>query len=156
MGGNVACIFCHEIIKKVSCGTSGSYSRNPGWKTLFWTIKTGWEITSHLIRWPLLKLVIVRRRNKVSVQFGSRGCEGFASLYNRGHQRGARGHQVAHKDHVGPPGARSKNNISMVNVFTLTNVNTEVSEGKLSKSFISEVCIKLAALRSNRCTRGSS
>jgi len=54
--------------------------------------------------------------------------------------------QVTRKDHVGPPGACSENNISMINVFTLTNINTEVSEGKLHKNFISEVCMKLVAL----------
>jgi len=35
----------------------------------------------------------------------------------------------------------------MINVFTLRNINTKISEGKLSKIFISEVCIKLVALR---------
>jgi len=38
----------------------------------------------------------------------------------------------------------------MINVFTLTNINTKIIEGKLSKIFISEVCIKLVALRINR------
>jgi len=76
-------------------------------------------------------------------------------LYTRGHQRGARGHQVARKDHVGGPRVRSKNNISMINVFT-SYINTKIIEGKLSKTFISEVCIKLVALRINRYTRSSS
>jgi len=31
-----------------------------------------------------------------------------------------RGHQVTHKNHVGHPQVCSKNNISMINVFTLT------------------------------------
>ena len=48
------------------------------------------------------------------------------------------------------PRACSKNNISMINVFTLTNINTKIIEGKLSKIFISDVCIKLVALRINR------
>jgi len=70
--------------------------------------------------------------------------------YNRGHQRGARGHQLARKDHVYRPRTCSKHNISMINVFKLTNINTEIFEDKFSKIFISEVCIKLAALRINR------
>jgi len=44
----------------------------------------------------------------------------------------------------------------MVNAFTLTNINTNIIEGKLSKNFILEVCIKLVALRINRFTRSSS
>jgi len=44
----------------------------------------------------------------------------------------------------------------MINIFTLTNINTKIIEGKLSKIFISEVCIKLVALRINRYTRSSS
>jgi len=52
--------------------------------------------------------------------------------------------------------ACSKNNISMINVFTLTNINTRIIKGKLSKIFISEVCVKLVALRFNRYTRRSS
>jgi len=47
-------------------------------------------------------------------------------VYISGHQRGARGHYVARKDQVGRPMACSKNNISMINVFTLTNINTKV------------------------------
>ena len=74
----------------------------------------------------------------------------------RGHQRGARGHQVAHKDDVGRPRACSKNDISMINAFTLTNINTKIIESKLSKIFFSEVYIKLVALRINRYTRSSS
>jgi len=35
----------------------------------------------------------------------------------------------------------------MINVFTLTNIKDKIIEGKLSKIFISEVCIKLVALR---------
>jgi len=73
--------------------------------------------------------------------------------YIKGHQRGARGRQVARKDQVSRPLAFSKNNISMINVFTVRNINTE---GKLSKSFISEVCIKLVSLRINRYARSSS
>jgi len=76
--------------------------------------------------------------------------------YTRGHQRGARGHQVARKGHVHRPQACSKNNTSIINVFTLTNINIKIIEGKLSKIFISETCIKLVALRTNRCTRSSS
>ena len=48
------------------------------------------------------------------------------------------GHQVAHYDHVSRPRACSKNNISMINVFRLTNINTKIIEGKLSELFISE------------------
>ena len=72
------------------------------------------------------------------------------SLYSRGHQRGSREHQVARKAHVGCQLTCSKNNIRMVNAFTLTNINTKIIEGRLSKLFISEVCIKLVALRINR------
>jgi len=35
-----------------------------------------------------------------------------AIIYNRGYQRGARGHQVACKDQVGRPRTCSKNNVS--------------------------------------------
>jgi len=35
----------------------------------------------------------------------------------------------------------------MINVLTLTNINTKIIEGKLSKIFVSEVCIELVALR---------
>jgi len=77
-------------------------------------------------------------------------------LWGRVHQRGVRGHHVARKDHVGRPRACSKNNISMTNVFTLMNINTKIIESKLSKFFISEVCIKLVDLRNNRYTRSSS
>jgi len=48
------------------------------------------------------------------------------------------------------------NDISMISVFTLTNINAKLIEGKLSKIFISEVCMKLVALRINRYTRSSS
>jgi len=65
------------------------------------------------------------------------------NYYTKGHQRGARGHQVARKDHVGRPWACSKSDISMVNVFTLTNINTKIIKGKLKEIFILEVCIKL-------------
>jgi len=45
----------------------------------------------------------------------------------------------------------------MMHVFTLTNINTKIIKGKLSKIFISELCIKLVvALRINRYTRRSS
>jgi len=77
-------------------------------------------------------------------------------VYSRSHQRGARGHQVAGKDQVGRPRTCSKNNISMIYIFTLTNITTKIVEGKLRKIFISEVCIKLVALRINRYTRSSS
>jgi len=43
----------------------------------------------------------------------------------------------------------------MVNVFTLTNTNTKIIEGKLSKMFSSEVYIKLVALRINQYTSSS-
>jgi len=44
----------------------------------------------------------------------------------------------------------------MINAFTLMNINTKIIESKLSKIFISEVCIKAAALRINRYTKSSS
>jgi len=50
----------------------------------------------------------------------------------------------------------SKNNISMVNAFSLTKINTKIIESKMSKIFVSEVYIKLVALRINRCTKSSS
>jgi len=76
--------------------------------------------------------------------------------WSRSHQRGARGHQVARKDQVGRPWACSKNNINMISVFTLTNINNKIIEGKLIKIFISKVGIKLDVLRINRYTRSSS
>jgi len=72
----------------------------------------------------------------------------------QGRQRGSRAYQVARKDQVGRPRACCKNNVSMVIVFTLTNINTKIIERKLSKIFISEVCIKL--VRINRYTRSST
>ena len=60
------------------------------------------------------------------------------------------------KDHVGRPRACSKNNISMINVFTLTNINTKKIERNMSITVISKVCIKLVALHINRYTRSSS
>ena len=123
----------------------------------------------------------------------------------RGHQCGAHGRQVAHKDQAGCPQTQtqpngmatkflaffvlrferccpkqttvarrkskylaqnkfscwlhhclracSKNNISMISVFTLRSiliVNTKIIKGKLSNIFISEACIKLIALCINR------
>jgi len=47
----------------------------------------------------------------------------IALVYSRIHQRGTCGHQVARNDHVGCPWACSENGISMINVFTLTNIN---------------------------------
>jgi len=44
----------------------------------------------------------------------------------------------------------------MINLFTLTNINTKIIEVKLSKTFITEVCIKLVVLRINRRTRSNS
>jgi len=44
----------------------------------------------------------------------------------------------------------------MINIFTLTNINTKIIKGKLSKIFTSQVCIKLGALRINWYTRSSS
>jgi len=38
----------------------------------------------------------------------------------------------------------------------LTNINTKIFAGKLSKIFISKVLIKLVALRINQYTRSSS
>ena len=40
----------------------------------------------------------------------------------------------------------------MINVFTITNINTKIINDKQSKIFISEVCIKLVALHINRYT----
>jgi len=37
----------------------------------------------------------------------------------------------------------------MINAFISTNINTKIIESKLSKNFISEVCIKVVALRIN-------
>ena len=48
------------------------------------------------------------------------------------------------------PAACFKTNISMTNVFTSTNINTKIIEGKLSQICISEVRIKLADFRINR------
>ena len=56
-------------------------------------------------------------------------------LYSKDHQLGDRGHQVTCKDQVGRPRACSKNYISMISVFALTNINTKIIEGKLSKIF---------------------
>jgi len=44
----------------------------------------------------------------------------------------------------------------MISVFTLTNIDNKIIESKLSKIFISELCIKLVALHINRYTRSSS
>jgi len=38
----------------------------------------------------------------------------------------------------------------MINVFTSTNINIQIIEGKLSKVFYSGVSIKLVTLRINR------
>jgi len=59
----------------------------------------------------------------------------LSSPYTRGHQRSARGHQVAREDEVGRPRGCSKNNISMINVFTLANINTKMIVSKLSNIF---------------------
>jgi len=75
---------------------------------------------------------------------------------SRDHQCGVRGHQVVCKDQVGRLCAFYKNNISLMNVFTLTNINTKIVEGKSRKIFISEVCTKLVALRINMNTKSSS
>jgi len=76
--------------------------------------------------------------------------------YIRDNQCCARGHWVARKDQVLGPRPCSKNNIIIIGDFTLTNVNTEITEGKLIKIFISKVCIKLVALGINPYTRSSS
>jgi len=62
-----------------------------------------------------------------------------------GHQRGARGHRVAHKDHVSRPRACSKNSISMINVFTLRNLNTKIIENKLSKILFHKFASKISS-----------
>jgi len=46
----------------------------------------------------------------------------LAMLYYRGHQHGARGHQVARTDHVVRPRACSDNSMNMISVFTLMNI----------------------------------
>jgi len=38
----------------------------------------------------------------------------------------------------------------MIDVFPLTNINTKAVEGKLSKIFTSDVCVKLVAFGINR------
>jgi len=65
-------------------------------------------------------------------------------------------HQVARKEHVRRPRACSKNDNSMINVFTLTNIDAKIIKAKLSKIFRSEVRIKLVGLRINRYMRSSS
>jgi len=77
-----------------------------------------------------------------------RVCEKSSRVYGRGHQCGACGHQVAR-------GPILKITFSMINVFTLTNINTTVIENKMSKTFSWEVRIKLVALHVNRYTRSS-
>jgi len=47
--------------------------------TTFCTTKTGWEMISRLIRWPLFEPFVVHWRNVVSVQCSSRDYERFAS-----------------------------------------------------------------------------
>jgi len=44
----------------------------------------------------------------------------------------------------------------MINAFTLININTEIIDSKLNKTFISEVYIKLVAPCINWYTRSSS
>jgi len=44
----------------------------------------------------------------------------------------------------------------MINIFTLTNITNKIIEDKISKVFISEVCINLVDPRVNRYTRSSS
>jgi len=44
---------------------------------------------------------------------------------------------VARKDQIGRPWAFSTNNISLINVFTLTNIDAKIVEGKLSKKCVS-------------------
>jgi len=71
-------------------------------------------------------------------------------LYIMGHQRGARRHQIAR-------GPVLKITLAwMINAFTLTNINTKIIKGKLSKILVSEVCIKLVALHIGRYPRRSS
>jgi len=80
------------------------------------------------------------------LKFKSGFFDFFIKCVGQGQQRGVRGHQVTRKDQEGRPRACSKINISMINIFTLTNINTNISEGKLRKVFISEVCIKTNSL----------
>jgi len=60
----------------------------------------------------------------------------------RGHQRGARGHLVARKVHGDRPPDCSENNISVINVFTLTNINTKMKVNR-AKFLFQKLCIKL-------------
>jgi len=53
------------------------------------------------------------------------------------------------------PRACSKNYISMINGFTLANINTKIIKAKWSKIFISVVCLKLVAHRIQRYTKSS-
>jgi len=46
----------------------------------------------------------------------------FRIIYNKGHQHGARGRQVARTDDVSRPRACSDNSINMISVFTLMNI----------------------------------
>jgi len=78
------------------------------------------------------------------------------NIYGRGHQHDARGHLVARKHYVGCPRASFKNSIKMMCVITYININNDNIIGKLNKIFISEVCIKLVALRVTRYPRSSS
>jgi len=63
--------------------------------------------------------------------------------YVRGHQHGARGHQVARTNHVGGPRACSDNSTNMISVFTSTSlifINDNIIEDKLSK-FLFQKCV---------------
>jgi len=77
-------------------------------------------------------------------------------VYARGHQHGARGHQVARKDHVGRSRAYLENSIKMMSIVTCINIINDYIIGKLNYIFTSEVCIKLVALSVNRHPRSSS
>ena len=92
----------------------------------------------------------------VRLFLGSALSVSFGLLVEQWSPMWCRGHQVARKDEVGRPRTCSKNNISMINVLPLTNINTKIIKSKLSKIFISEVCIKLVVLHINRYTRSSS
>jgi len=54
------------------------------------------------------------------------------------------------------PWACFENIDRMINVFTLTNINSKIIKDNMNEIYISEVCIKLVSLRINRYTRSSS
>ena len=81
-------------------------------------------------------------------------CDATTKVYTRGHQHGARGHQVPREGHVGRPRGCFENSVKMMGIVTWINIiNNNIIKDKLSKLFISEVCIKLVAHSVNRHPR---